>query len=122
GIFNSTGWVQESKEATNDKFVQEYLEMFPNADNEVPSEAAEGYSVGQVLEAAVKGTQSIDNAKLADWMHANKVQTVQGMIGWDADGRPTGKYTLMQWQKSKFHAVGPKDSPSKDADPEFPKP
>jgi hypothetical protein len=50
------------------------------------------------------------------------VQTVLGMIGWDADGRPNGKFMLMQWQKGKFHAVGPKDNPSKDSDPEFPKP
>jgi branched-chain amino acid transport system substrate-binding protein len=57
-----------------------------------------------------------------DWLHANKVQTVQGMIGWDAAGRPQGTFTLLQWQKGKFVAVWPKNDPSKTADPIYPKP
>lgn len=122
GIFNSTGWTQASKNPGNDKFVQDYLDMFPNKDNEVPTEAAEGYSAAQVLGAAVKGTQSTDNTRIASWLHENKVQTVQGLDAWDADGRPTGRFTLMQWQKGVFHAVGPIGDPSKDAEPEFPKP
>ncbi|MBV8713719.1 MAG: amino acid ABC transporter substrate-binding protein [Chloroflexi bacterium] len=122
GIFNAAGWVQDAKTPGNGKFVQEYLEMFANKDNLVPPEAAEGYSAAQVLEAAVRGTNSLDNAKMADWLHGNKVQTVQGMIGWDAAGRPQGTFTLLQWQKGKFVAVWPKDDPSKSADPVYPKP
>jgi len=47
---------------------------------------------------------------------------VQGLIGWDAAGRPSGSFTLLQWQGGKFVAVWPKDDPSKAADPVYPKP
>ena len=116
------GWVQSSKEPGNAKFVADYLKMFPNNDNLVPGEAAEGYSVGQVTEAAVKANQSVDNAKIVDWLHAHKVATVQGEIGWDALGRPNGSYLLEQWLNGVIHVVAPNGDPNKDADPSYPKP
>ena len=122
GIMTGDGWVQSSKEPGNAKFVADYLQMFPNKDNLVPGEAAEGYSVGQVMAAAVKATQSVDNTKIADWLHAHKVATVQGEIGWDELGRPQGSYLLEQWQGGIVHVVAPKGDPNKDADPIYPKP
>jgi branched-chain amino acid transport system substrate-binding protein len=122
GIMTGDGWVQTSKEPANPKFVADYLKMFPNTDNLVPGEAAEGYSVGQVIAAAVKATQSVDNTQIANWLHGHKVSTVQGEIGWDALGRPQGSYLLEQWQGGLVHVVAPKGDPNKDADPVYPKP
>jgi branched-chain amino acid transport system substrate-binding protein len=122
GIMTGDGWVQTSKEPGNAKFVADYLKMFPNKDNLVPTEAAEGYSVGQVTEAAIKATKSIDNTQIANWLHAHKVSTVQGEIGWDELGRPNGSYLLEQWQNGTIHVVAPKGDPNKDADPVYPKP
>jgi branched-chain amino acid transport system substrate-binding protein len=122
GIMTGDGWVQSSKEPGNPQFVADYLKMFPNTDNLVPGEAAEGYSVGQVMAAAVKATQSVDNTKIADWLHAHKVSTVQGEIGWDELGRPQGSYLLEQWQSGILHVVAPQGDPNKDADPVYPKP
>jgi branched-chain amino acid transport system substrate-binding protein len=121
GIFTGDGWIAASKATGNSNFVAEYHAMFP-AETDIPGEAAEGYSVGQVLLAAVTGTQSLDNSKIADWLHANKVQTVQGPIGWDALGRPNGSFLLEQYQSNQLHVVAPADDPNKDADPVFPKP
>jgi branched-chain amino acid transport system substrate-binding protein len=121
GIFTGDGWIEGSKAPGNDKFVAEYHAMFPN-EKDIPGEAAEGYSVGEVLQAAVTGTQSLDNTKIADWLHTNKVQTVQGMIGWDELGRPNGSFLLEQYQNNKLHVVAPIDDPNKDADPVYPKP
>ncbi len=121
GIFTGDGWIQNSKAPNNDKFVADYHTMFPK-ETDIPGEAAEGYSVGQVLQAAVNGTQSLDNTKIADWLHANSVQTVQGMIGWDAIGRPNGSYLLEQYLSGKLHVVAPANDPNKDADPQYPKP
>lgn len=121
GIFTGDGWIQASKATGNAQFVADYHTMFPN-EKDIPGEAAEGYSVGQVLQAAVLGTQSLDNTKIADWLHANKVATVQGPIGWDALGRPNGSFLLEQYQSSQLHVVAPSDDPNKDADPTYPKP
>jgi branched-chain amino acid transport system substrate-binding protein len=121
GIFTGDGWIEASKATGNANFVAEYHALFP-AEKEIPGEAAEGYSVGQVLLAAVTGAGSLDNTKIADWLHANKVQTVQGPIGWDELGRPNGSFLLEQYQAAKLHVVAPSDDPNKDADPAYPKP
>ncbi len=121
GIYTGDGWIQGTKATGNDKFVADYHTMFPK-EIDIPGEAAEGYSVGQVLQAAVTATQCLDNTAIADWLHANSVQTVQGPIGWDAIGRPNGSYLLEQYQDGKLHVVAPANDPNKDADPQYPKP
>ena len=121
GIFTGDGWIEASKATGNANFVTEYHAMFPN-EKEIPGEAAEGYSVGQVLLAAVTGAQSLDNAKIADWLHANTVDTVQGPIGWDELGRPNGSFLLEQYSNGQLNVVAPSDDPNKAADPAYPKP
>lgn len=121
GIFTGDGWIQASKAPNNDKFVAEYKAMFPT-ETDISTEAAEGYSVGQVLQAAVTATQSLDNTKIADWLHANPVQTIQGKIGWDELGRPNGSYLLEQYLSGTLNVVAPADDPNKAADPVYPKP
>jgi len=121
GIFTGDGWVQTTKAPGNDKFVSEFHAMFPTV-TDIGTESAEGYSVGQVLQAAVLGTQSIDNAKIIAWLHANKVQTIQGLIGWDSIGRPNGSFLLEQYQNGQLLVVGPANDPNKNGDPAYPKP
>ncbi|HEX7473404.1 MAG TPA: amino acid ABC transporter substrate-binding protein, partial [Candidatus Limnocylindrales bacterium] len=121
GIFTGDGWIEASKATGNANFVTEYHAMFPK-EAQIPGEAAEGYSVGQVLLAAVTGAQSLDNTKIADWLHANTVNTVQGPIGWDALGRPNGSYLLEQYAAGTLNVVAPSDDPNKAADPAYPKP
>jgi ABC-type branched-subunit amino acid transport system substrate-binding protein len=121
GIFTGDGWIASSKAPGNDKFISEYKALFPDV-TDIGTEGAEGYSVGQVLQAAVEATQSLDNTKIADWLHANAVQTVQGMIGWDDLGRPNGSFLLEQYQSGTLHVVAPANDPNKDADPQYPKP
>jgi branched-chain amino acid transport system substrate-binding protein len=75
-----------------------------------------------VTTAAVLATKTLDNTKLADWLHANKVQTVQRLIGWDDLGRPSGSFFLVQRQAGKIHVVAPSGDPNKNAKPQFPKP
>ena len=40
--------------------------------------AASGYTAGVILQHAIEGTKSIDDAKLADWLDKNSVDTVAG--------------------------------------------
>ncbi len=121
GIMTGDSWIQHSKVPGNAQFVADYLKMFPK-EKDIPGEAAEGYSAAQVLEAAVLATNSLDNTKIADWLHANPVQTIQGMIGWDSVGRPTGSFNLEQYQGQQIHVVAPANDANKDADPIYPKP
>jgi branched-chain amino acid transport system substrate-binding protein len=121
GIFSGDGWIQTSKAPGNDQFVTEYHAMFPK-ETDIATESAEGYSVGQVLQAAVTATKCLDNKTITGWLHANKVQTIQGLIGWDAVGRPNGSYLLEQYQNNNLHVVAPAGDANKDADPQYPKP
>jgi branched-chain amino acid transport system substrate-binding protein len=50
------------------------------------------YAAGQVLAQAVEATKSLDHAKLADYIHANKFSTVLGEISYGKDG---------EWSKSR---------------------
>jgi branched-chain amino acid transport system substrate-binding protein len=51
-----------------------------------------GYAAGQVLAQAVEGTQSLDHAKLADYIHSHSFSTVAGEISYNAAG---------EWSKSR---------------------
>ena len=45
-----------------------------------------GYAAGQVLAEAVEGTKSLDQKKLADYMHTHTFSTVVGDIAFGKDG------------------------------------
>jgi branched-chain amino acid transport system substrate-binding protein len=119
----SLDWLQESTIAGNKDFTDTYLKMFPNKDNVVPAEAAEAYAAGEVLAAAIKATNSVDNAKLITWLHANKVQSIEGNFGWDAAGRPQGgTFNLIQWQAGHLNIVWPAGVATNGTKPTIPKP
>ena len=50
------------------------------------------YAAGQVLAQAVEATKSLDHVKLAEYIHANKFNTVAGEISYGKDG---------EWAKSR---------------------
>src|SRR5258707_524301 len=45
-----------------------------------------GYAQGQLIEAAVKATGSLDQKAIAKYLHENEVQTIVGPIAFSADG------------------------------------
>jgi branched-chain amino acid transport system substrate-binding protein len=53
-----------------------------------------GYATGQVLAQAVEGAQSLDQTKLAEYMHGHKFTTVAGDIQFGADGEWTHGRTV----------------------------
>jgi branched-chain amino acid transport system substrate-binding protein len=123
GTMTSLDWLQESSVPGNKQFVDAYLQMFPNANNAVPAEAAEAYAAGEVLAAAIKATGGVDNAKLISWLHANKVQSIEGNFGWDSAGRPLGgTFDLIQWQSGHLNIVWPADVATNGTKPTIPKP
>jgi len=64
-----------------------------------------GYAAGQVLQQAVEGTQSLDQNKLADYMHTHKFATVAGNIQFGPDGEWTQGRTVY----TQFQHVAPND-------------
>jgi branched-chain amino acid transport system substrate-binding protein len=54
------------------------------------------YAYMQTLEQAVSGTKSLDDTKLADWLHKNPVKTIVGDIKFAGDG---------EWTESRFLQV-----------------
>ena len=53
------------------------------------------YAAGQLLSTAVTATGSLDQAKVAQWLHANPVNTVVGKIAFNALGDWTERRVLM---------------------------
>ena len=60
-----------------------------------------GYADFQVLAAGVEGAKSLDDAKIADWLHHNEVHTVIGDISFGPEGEWT-KPALFQVQ---YHGI-----------------
>jgi branched-chain amino acid transport system substrate-binding protein len=70
------------------------------------------YSTMQVLEQAITGAGSVDDGKLADYMHKNKFATVMGDISFGPDGEWTeGRILMTQFQNLKGNAVEQFDRP-----------
>jgi branched-chain amino acid transport system substrate-binding protein len=53
-----------------------------------------GYVSGQLLEAAVNATKSLDQKGIAKYLHANEVKTIAGPIAFAADGERKETATL----------------------------
>jgi branched-chain amino acid transport system substrate-binding protein len=53
-----------------------------------------GYASGQLIEAAVKATGSLDQKAIAKYLHENEVQTIVGPISFSADGERKVTATL----------------------------
>ena len=50
---------------------------------------------GQLLEAAVKATGSLDQKAIAKYLHENEIKTIVGPIAFSADGERKETATLM---------------------------
>jgi branched-chain amino acid transport system substrate-binding protein len=106
GVFYTVSWSPEADYPLNKEFVEAYQKKF----NKVPEEdAADAFAAAQVLQAAVEAVKEIDQTKLADWLHANEVNTILGPLTWDATGAPQSDFLLAQWQEGKSEIVLPKD-------------
>ncbi|HEY3685193.1 MAG TPA: amino acid ABC transporter substrate-binding protein [Streptosporangiaceae bacterium] len=106
GVFYTVSWDQHAATTGNAKFVAEYRKRF-GAD---PAEdAADAFATAQVVAAAVKAVGSLDQDKLAAWLHKNSVNTVEGKLSWDRTGAPTGRFLLAQWQGGSSRLVLPPD-------------
>jgi len=120
GVMVPAGWWSSAKAAGNDKFTSEFVAKYGGAAGDISADAAEAYSVGQVVDQASAKANSIDNAALISALHSGTYQTIQGPMAFDSTGKPNGSSFLVQWQNGLTVPVYP--SSAAVAQPEFPKP
>ncbi len=112
GVFYTVSWNEKASTPKNDEFVKEYAKRY---DGGIPAEdAADAYAAAQVVQAAVEAVGSIDQDKLAEWLHANEVETILGPLAWDETGAPTSDFLLAQWQNGAPEVVAPEDAATVD--------
>jgi branched-chain amino acid transport system substrate-binding protein len=120
GVFASISWFPEAKEYQNAEFVAKYVDMFAGTPGDIPEDAANAFTVGQVLQQAVENIQSLDNAALIKELHQGNYKTIVGPLSFDEVGAPQGSFMILQWQGDTFAIVGP--SGREQAQPTWPKP
>jgi branched-chain amino acid transport system substrate-binding protein len=120
GIMVPAGWWSSAKTTANSTFVSEFTAKYGGAPGDISQDAAEAYSVGQVVDQAATKAGSIANSALITALHNGTFQTIQGPIGFDATGKPNGATFLVQWQNGATIPVYPPSSAA--APPVYPKP
>jgi branched-chain amino acid transport system substrate-binding protein len=104
GVFTAQSWSATASYPGNQGFVTAYTKMFGAPPTE---DAANSYTAGQVLQAAVKAVGTLDQGALAKWLHDNTVTTIVGPLKWDKSGDPEGSLLLSQWQRGTLQVVAP---------------
>ena len=123
GVFvPNGGWYPGINTFQNTQMVHDYLAKYGGTADQISSDVAEAYAVGQVLVQAVNKIHGIDNTKLINELHSGDTfQSVQGDVKFNAQGEnilATGY--LFQWQKGSLVSVYPAAQATNP--PEFPKP
>jgi ABC-type branched-subunit amino acid transport system substrate-binding protein len=80
------------------------------ADPSVETQAAASYTAWQILEAAVVATKSLDDKRIADWIKANRIDTLQGKLRFNGPGNfGDDLMRVKQVQNGKWVVVWPKE-------------
>ncbi len=109
GVFWAAGYTTSLDSKDNRAFVSAYRSLY-RVDPQGLSAFA--FAAGQVLSTAAEaaGSKGIDDQMLmADWLHANSVDTVIGTLEWDATGAPKGVFATGQWQDGKPQIILPEN-------------
>src|SRR6516162_8066344 len=110
GTMVPNGWYPGFQNPLSQAFVKNYNATYGGTPADINSDAAEAYSVGETLAAAVNATKSLSNAKVISYLHSGvTVQTVQGPAKFNAIGENVvASKFIFQWQTgSKFVQVLP---------------
>ena len=88
--------------------------------DDVPAFGIVGYAILQVLEQAVEGAKTLDQAKLKEYIMSHEFKTVAGDIKYQSDGTPVYREVILQSQHGKNEVVWPIEM--KTASPVIPLP
>jgi branched-chain amino acid transport system substrate-binding protein len=118
GIFSSGDWFESENSPGNSEYVAAYHAKYGS--EPIDSTSSEAYACGQILEAAVKKTQSLDNQKIIDALHEGSWPSVEGNLSWNDIGEPQGQDLLLEWIDGALTPVYPPAVAQHD--PVIPKP
>jgi branched-chain amino acid transport system substrate-binding protein len=123
GVMVPAGWTPDATAYGNSQFVSEFLAKYGGKAADISADAAEAYSVGQVVEQAAAKANSIENSKLITALHSGTYQTIQGPMSFDSSGKPQGGVGVYieQWQSGQAVFVYP-PTVAGTHKPEYPKP
>jgi branched-chain amino acid transport system substrate-binding protein len=109
GMMVPDGWYPGFKNASSMALVNEYVAKYGGTASSMSSDVAEAYSVGQVMEQAIKATGGTDNAKIITYLHSGVTLTsVQGPVKFDSLGENgESDAFVFQWQNGVFDQVLP---------------
>jgi branched-chain amino acid transport system substrate-binding protein len=109
GIFSTGDWFPDANRPGNQAFVKAYLKKYGGSAGAIDPTSAEAFAAGQVLQAGVAKTHSLDNGKLMDALHKGSWPTVEGTLRWNSIGEPQGSDLLVEWVNGKLVPVYPKE-------------
>ena len=100
---------------TNDPTAAEFVKVFKQRamaaklpDTTVEVQAAASYSAWQILEAGVKGANSLDDKAIAAWLKKNRVQSIHGNLRFDGvNNYGDDLMKIKQVQNGKWQVVWP---------------
>ena len=110
GTMVPNGWYPGFNNPLSHAFVNNYIAAYGGTPADINADAAEAYSVGDTLAAAVNATHSLSNTKVISYLHSGvTVQTVQGPAKFNAIGQNVAaSHFIFQWQTgAKFVQVLP---------------
>jgi branched-chain amino acid transport system substrate-binding protein len=110
GTMVPNGWYPGMANPLSQQFVKDYNAKYGGTPADINADAAEAYSVGETLAAAVNANKSLSNAKVISYLHSGvTVQTVQGPAKFNAVGENiVATHFIFQWQHgAKFVQVLP---------------
>ena len=110
GTMVPNGWYPGMPNALSQQFVKDYNAKYGGTPADINADAAEAYSVGETLAAAVKATKSLSNAKVISYLHSGvTLQTVQGPAKFNSVGENVvASHFIFQWQHgAKFVQILP---------------
>lgn len=107
GVFGPSQW--EADERIPYPGTQDFIQAFRSVTGRTPSyHAGSAYAACQLYEKAIEKLQTLDNARLRDYVAALDTVTVIGRFKLDPTGRQVGHNPiLIQWQKGKKEIVWP---------------
>lgn len=90
---------------------REFARAFTETYGVEPSyHAASAYAAGQIIEAAVRKSQSLDREKIRDTLSSLDTMTVMGRYGVDRDGKQVRHLAvIVQWQDGRKMVVAPSE-------------
>lgn len=110
GTMVPNGWYAGMPNALSQQFVKDYVAKYGGTAADINADAAEAYSVGETLAAAVNATKSLSNTKVISYLHSGvTIQTVQGPAKFNAVGENVvATHFIFQWQSgAKYVQVLP---------------